>query len=94
MSNEWELVDVGLLGSTIIDADLWVWDTTAETRLDVRLVLLETNATSWSYNKLNTNMKLECVDVGGWMIEIDSSFQRFFQERSVRLNNLLLPIFD
>ena len=34
---EWELVDVGLLATEIEDANLWVWDTTVETRLWVRL---------------------------------------------------------
>ena len=48
VGNEWELIDRGLLGSAIINSDLGIWDTTAETRLNVRLVLLETNATSWS----------------------------------------------
>lgn len=48
VGNERELIDVGLLGSAVIDSDLGVGDTTAETRLNVRLVLLETNATSRS----------------------------------------------
>ena len=34
---EWELVNVGLLATEIEDANLWVWDTTVETRLWVRL---------------------------------------------------------
>ena len=51
VGDEWELVDWGLLGTAIINSDLGIWDTTAETRLDVRLVLLETNATSWSYRQ-------------------------------------------
>lgn len=34
---EWELVNVCLLAAEIEDANLWVWDTTVETRLWVRL---------------------------------------------------------
>ena len=40
--------DGGLLGTQIIDTDLWVWDTTAETRLGVRLVLTIAVATGWT----------------------------------------------
>lgn len=40
--------DRGLLGTQVIDADLWVWDTTAEAGLGVRLVLTVTVATSWT----------------------------------------------
>ncbi len=48
MSNERENIDGHLLGTAIIDSDLGVWDTTTKSRLDVRLVLLEANATSGS----------------------------------------------
>ncbi len=45
---ERELIHRGLLGTTIEDSDLGIWDTTAEARLNVRLVLLEAAATSRS----------------------------------------------
>lgn len=34
---ERELIDVGTLATEIENANLWVWDTTVETRLWVRL---------------------------------------------------------
>jgi hypothetical protein len=48
VSNEGEDIDIGLLGTAIVDSDLGVGDTSAESRLNIRLVLLETNATSRS----------------------------------------------
>ena len=45
VGNEGEHIDVSLLGSTVINSDLGIGDTSAESRLDIRLVLLETNAT-------------------------------------------------
>jgi len=43
-----ELVDVGTLAAQVEDSDLWVWHTTVETRLGVRLVLAVAVATSWT----------------------------------------------
>jgi hypothetical protein len=48
VGNERELINRSLLGSAIINSDLSIRDTAAEARLNVRLVLLETNATSRS----------------------------------------------
>jgi hypothetical protein len=48
VGNEGEHIDREPLRTAIEDSDLGVGDTTAEPRFDVRLVLLETNATSWS----------------------------------------------
>lgn len=48
VGDEGELVDRDLLGSAVIDSNLGVGDTSAESRLDVRLVLLKSNATSRS----------------------------------------------
>jgi hypothetical protein len=38
MNAEWEVIDVSPLSAQVEDADLGVWDTTAETRLWVRFV--------------------------------------------------------
>jgi len=43
---ERELVDSGLLATEVVDADLGVWDSTAEARLGVSLVLLVSVAAS------------------------------------------------
>lgn len=48
VGNERELINRSLLGSAIINSDLSIRDTAAKAGLDVRLVLLETNATSRS----------------------------------------------
>jgi hypothetical protein len=48
VGDEGELVDRDLLGSTIKDSDLCIGNTSAISRLDVGLVLLETNTTSGS----------------------------------------------
>ena len=48
VSNEGEDIDVGLLGSAVINSDLRVGDTSAESGFNIRLVLLEANATSRS----------------------------------------------
>ena len=48
VSDEGEHIDIGLLGSAIIDPDLGVGDTSAESGFDIGLVLLEANATSRS----------------------------------------------
>ena len=43
-----EVVDICTLAAEIEDANLWVWDTTVEARLGVRLVLAVAVATSWT----------------------------------------------
>lgn len=43
-----EFVPVGLLLSSVIDSNLWVWHSTVETRLWIRLVFLISVATRWS----------------------------------------------
>ena len=48
VSNEGEDIDVGLLGSAVINPDLSIGDTSAESGFNIRLVLLEANATSRS----------------------------------------------
>ncbi len=48
MGNERESIHTDSLGSAIIDADLGVRDTSAKSRLNIRLVLLEAHATSRS----------------------------------------------
>jgi hypothetical protein len=48
VGNERELINRSLLGSAIINSDLSIRDTAAKAGLNVRLVLLETNATSRS----------------------------------------------
>lgn len=48
VSDEGESIDTDLLGSAIVNPDLSIGDTSAESRLDIRLVLLETHATSRS----------------------------------------------
>jgi len=44
----WEEEDGGLLRSKIVDSDLRVWDTSAESRLGVRLVLAIPIASGWA----------------------------------------------
>lgn len=39
MDAQWKIFDESLLAAQVKDANLWVWHTTAETRLWVRLVL-------------------------------------------------------
>ncbi len=48
VGNEGEDIDVGLLGSAVINPDLSIGDTSAESGFNIRLVLLEANATSRS----------------------------------------------
>ena len=48
VADEGEVVDGGALGTAVEDADLGIGDTSAEARLDVRLVLLEAAATCGS----------------------------------------------
>lgn len=48
VSNEGEDVDIGLLGSAVINPDLSVGNTSAKSGFNIRLVLLEANATSRS----------------------------------------------
>jgi len=48
VGNEGEDIDAGLLGSAVINSDLRVGDTSAESGFNIRLVLLEANATSRS----------------------------------------------
>mmetsp|Transcript_22572 Transcript_22572/g.31600 ORF Transcript_22572/g.31600 Transcript_22572/m.31600 type:complete len:202 (+) Transcript_22572:327-932(+) len=45
---EWECVNIRLSFTNIVNADFRVRDTTTETRLDVRLVLTVSVATSWT----------------------------------------------
>lgn len=44
----WEVVDVCTLAAKVKDSDLWVWHTTVEARLWVRLVLAVAVAASWT----------------------------------------------
>lgn len=48
VSDEGEGINTDLLGSTIVNPDLSIGDTSAKSRLDIGLVLLETHATSRS----------------------------------------------
>lgn len=48
VGNEWEQIDGGLLVPDIENLNLRFWHTTAVPRLDVRLVLLVSVATSWT----------------------------------------------
>ena len=49
MADEGELIDGGALGTAVEDSDLGIRDTTAEARLNVRLVLLEAAASRRSW---------------------------------------------
>jgi hypothetical protein len=55
VGDEGEHIDASLLGAAVEDPDLGVWNTTAESRLNIRLVLLEAAATSRAYNTQNTS---------------------------------------
>lgn len=48
VGHEREHIDGGSLGSAIINPDLSIGDSSAESRFNIRLVLLESNATSRS----------------------------------------------
>ena len=45
---QWELFNVGELVTELVDTKLWVWHTTVEPRLWVRLVLTVPVASSWT----------------------------------------------
>ena len=59
MDAHWELIPIGLLLSSVIDSDFWVWHSTIEARLWIWLILLVSVATRWSsshFYKIITNL--------------------------------------
>ena len=80
VSNKGKEIHGGLLGTNVENADLGVGDSTAIPRLDVRLVLLVTVATSWTATHDDF---LSCLL---WLLALLSCFDNQVVERTNREN--------